>query len=91
VDPSVRELPDAVRRLRTNRLKTDREARDALIFAHGMATVLGTKILVAPGEVEDCDFVTRLSIGDTVHFSCIQLKELAPDDLNPNQTVGIKR
>ena len=87
LDPSLHELPDAVRRLRTNPLKTDRETRDALIFAHGMAAVLGTKVLVAPGEVEDCDFVSHFRIGDTDHFSCVQLKELAPNDLNPDQTM----
>lgn len=84
---SAHELPELVRRLRTNKLKTDREARDALIFAHGMAAVLKTKVLVAPGEVEDCDFITRFTIDEVDHLSCVQLKELAPADLNANQTI----
>lgn len=86
-DPGIHALPDAVRRLRTNRLKTEREGRDALIFAHGMAAVVGTKVLVAPGETEDCDFIARMTIGDTDHFACVQLKELAPADLNNTQTL----
>lgn len=82
------ETPDLIRRLRTNRLKTEREARDALIFAHGMASVLGVKVFVAPGETEDCDFITRARVGDTYHFCCVQLKELAPEDRNPSQTLA---
>src|SRR5437762_5128712 len=44
------DTPDLVRRLRTGRLKSDREARDALLSAHGMAGVVGAKVYVAPGE-----------------------------------------
>ena len=80
-------MPELVRRLRTNRLKTEREAREALIFAHGMASVLGAKVLVAPGETEDCDFVTKSLVVDMEYFCCVQLKELAPADLNERQTL----
>jgi hypothetical protein len=77
------EMPDLVRRLRTNKLKAEREARIAALFAYGMAGVIGTKVWVAPGEIEDCDFITRFRSGDVSHFSCVQLKELAPADLSP--------
>ena len=80
------ETPDLVRRLRTGKLKSDREARDALLFAQGMAGVVGAKVYVAPGEAEDCDFITRATVRDTTFFSCVQLKELVPDDLNPSQS-----
>ena len=86
-DPALLELPDVVRRLRTNQLKTDREARDALIFAHGMAGIVGAKVLVAPGETEDCDFVAKAVVNDIEHFFGVQLKELAPADLNEHQTL----
>ena len=81
------ETPDLVRRLRTGKLKSDREARDALLFAQGMAGVVGAKVYVAPGEAEDCDFITRATVRDTTFFSCVQLKELVPDDLNPSQSL----
>ncbi|MHB1298737.1 MAG: hypothetical protein ACYC0B_09445, partial [Gemmatimonadaceae bacterium] len=77
------DTPELIRRLRTNRLKTVREARDALIFAHGMAMRLGTKVYVAPGEVEDFDFTTCVGAADTLVFSGVQLKEWPPEDLNP--------
>ena len=79
--------PDLIKRLRTGRLKSEREARDALLFTHGMATVVGAKVYVAPGETEDCDFVTRAAVGDTIHYACVQLKELVPEDLNPSQSL----
>ena len=81
------DTPELVRRLRTGRLKCDREARDALLFAQGMARVVGAKVYVAPGETEDCDFVTRATVGDTTYYSCVQLKELVPDDLNPSHSL----
>ena len=83
---SQTDTPELIRRLRTNKLKTDREARDALVFAHGMATALRRKVFVAPGEIEDCDFVTRTQADDSEVFSCVQLKEFAPHDRNPSQT-----
>jgi hypothetical protein len=80
-------IPEAVLRLRTNNFKSEREARDAALFAHGMAKVCGVKVLVSPGETEDCDFLTRVRVEATEHFMCVQLKELAPGDLSPNQTL----
>jgi len=82
------DIPDLLRRLRTNGLKPAREGRDALIFAHGMATVVGAKVLVAPGETENCDFITRTTNDQVEHFACVQLKELAPADLSPQQTLA---
>lgn len=80
-------IPEVVLRLRTNSLKFEREARDAALFAHGMAVVCGVKVFVAPGETEDCDFLTKARVGDTDHFTCVQLKELAPEDLSPIQSL----
>jgi hypothetical protein len=87
VDLSATSTPELIRRLGTNKLKSDREARDALIFAFGMRTVVGAPVLVAPGETEDCDFITVATVDDTSHYTCVQLKELAPEDLNPSQTL----
>jgi hypothetical protein len=80
-------IPELVRRLRTNNLKDEREARDAAIFAHGMAAVCRTKILLSPGEAEDCDFITKAMVVDSELYSCVQLKELAPEDLSPTGTL----
>lgn len=80
-------IPEAVLRLRTNNLKSEREARDAALFAHGMAKVCGAKVLVAPGETEDCDFLTKIRLEGTEHLMCVQLKELAPEDVSPTQTL----
>ena len=87
IDLAQSDTPELIRRLRTNRLKTDREARNALLFAHGMSSAVAGKVLVAPGEVEDCDFITKTQVRDTEFFSCVQLKELAPEDLNPSHTL----
>lgn len=80
------ETPELIKRLRTGGLKSAREARDALVFAHGMAARCGTKVFVSPGEREDFDFVTRVQIDDRSIFSGVQLKEWPPADLNPNMS-----
>ena len=82
------DMPDRVRRLRTNALKEDKEARLACIFAYGMRAVVGTTVFVSPGETEDCDFLTRATVGETTFYHCVQLKELAPADLNPSQSLA---
>lgn len=78
------EIPDGVRRLRTGRLKGEREARDAALFAYGLATAVGTKVYVSPGESVDADFITFLVNDGTAVYTPVQLKELVPADLNPN-------
>jgi hypothetical protein len=52
-----------------------------------MGSYLATKVLVAPGETEDCDFLTKARVDDTEVFSCVQLKELTSEDRNPTQTL----
>ena len=85
VEDSLRELPAELRELspralhlRTNALKPHREGRDAALFAHGMATVLGTKVHFAPVERSDYDFVTGCGLHDTFVYTPVQLKEYAP-------------
>jgi hypothetical protein len=80
-------LPPNVRHLRTNELKSLRESRDAALFTLGIAEALGTKVLLAPVEAADYDFVTAWGEGDTLHFCPVQLKEWVPEELNP--TVGL--
>ena len=85
--PELALADDAVRRLRTNGLRELREGRIAYLFAVGMQSRFGVEFSVAVGEGEDFDFVVRTVIGDETHYIPVQLKELAPADLNPNQTL----
>lgn len=82
------EMPVAIKNLRTGNLKTAREARNAALFAHGMASIVGEKVLVSPGEDADADFFTCVGTGDSRKFTSIQLKELVPGHLNPSQTIA---
>jgi hypothetical protein len=62
------DVDQPIRRLRTNRLTSGREARVALLFAYGMAGLLDAKVLVSPGETEGCDFITRVLIDEPERF-----------------------
>ena len=81
------DVPDRVRRLRVNDLKGIREARDAAIFSHGMAAFLGTKVLYAPVESADFDFVTQCVVDETQCFVPVQLKEVPPAELAPKASL----
>ena len=70
------ELGPKARRLRTGDLKQIRDGRNAALFAHGMATVVGTKVSFADHEAADYDFVTSWVDGDKYRFCPVQLKEL---------------
>jgi hypothetical protein len=76
-----------VRALRTNGLKEYREKRDAAIFTYGMGVVQGAKIVYAPVERSDFDFVTMWHEGTVQHFCAVQLKELVPEHLNPTASL----
>lgn len=49
--------------------------------------MVGTRVLVAPAEGQDYDFVAAWTLGDTLHYSPAQLKEQPPADLNPSITL----
>jgi hypothetical protein len=85
--PELAQADERVRRLRTNGLRPIREGRIAYLFAVGMSTLFGVNFEVAIEEAEDFDFVLRTAIGEEVNFIPVQLKELAPEDLNPDQTL----
>lgn len=76
-------LPDRVRRLRTNQLKSVRELRDAAIFCVGMSEVLEREIYLGKIEEQDFDFIAMYISDETQHFIPVQLKELVSDHLNP--------
>ncbi len=79
--------PPRVKRLRTGDLKSIRETRNAAIFTHGLARVLGLRIGFAPVEESDYDFVTSWVKDETRNYAPVQLKELVPEDLNPESTL----
>ena len=82
------ELPDKVRRLRTNKLKETREARLAAIFAYAMEKcVLRAPVRFAPHEDADYDFVVSWTSEEETLYCPVQLKELPPDDINPKPSM----
>ena len=80
-------MPENVRRLRTNGLKQQREMRDAALLCVGISKRFGYQIRFAPTEDEDFDFVATWSTSDTRHICRVQLKEVAPEDLNPKSSI----
>jgi hypothetical protein len=81
------ELPRPVRELRTNSLKTWREAREAALFCHGLGQRLDTTVLFAREEARDHDFIAASVISGVRHVVPVQLKEVVPADLNPSASM----
>jgi len=81
--------PDAVDvfALRTNELNRFRDLRDGALFAYGMGLVFGMKIGIAADEDVDHDCITAWVEGDTPTYCPVQLKELPPEDRNPDLTI----
>lgn len=71
-----------IRRLRTRALKEWRETRLAALFCHKISVRSGQKVYVSKGEFEDADSVAMWQAGDEVRFTPIQIKEVAPNELN---------
>ena len=84
---ATKDIEPKVLRLRTGDLKPEREARNAAIFTHGMASVVGTKVFMARHEADDYDFVAAWTENDACRFCPVQLKEMVPHDLNPGATL----
>jgi hypothetical protein len=76
-----------VRRLRSRDLREWREARIAALFCHGYGERIGQKIYFSKGEFEDADCVAHWNNGEEPRFAPIQIKEVAPNDLNGDATI----
>jgi hypothetical protein len=63
------------------------EDRRCAIFCHGAGQALNAKILFAPFESSDYDYVGAYSIGSSFHMFPIQLKQVAPSRLNARGSV----
>jgi hypothetical protein len=75
-------------RLRTRELRPYHQNRQAAIFCYGMGqAVLKTPVSVAHIEAEDFDCIAAWERGSERIFTPIQLKELAPEDLNPRASL----
>ncbi len=78
-------LEPRIKRMRTNKLKKWKEARDAALFSYGMANcVLKMPVTVAIAKLEksDYDFVMKWTKREREYYCPVQLKELPPDDIN---------
>jgi hypothetical protein len=88
IEVSGTSLPEPIRTLRTQKLKPEREKRDAAIFCVGISERIGCEVRFAPIEDQDFDFVaTWLDANAKWHFCPVQLKEVVPPHLNPGAPI----
>ncbi|MBL8998774.1 MAG: hypothetical protein JNL44_15785 [Gemmatimonadetes bacterium] len=80
-------IDEKVARLRTANLKPERESRDAALLTCGLRARLGVPVYYAPVEDSDHDFVVRIDAATGQFFTPVQLKELVPNDLNPDASL----
>lgn len=81
-------LDDKIKNLRTSQLKQHREGWEAAIFCYGMSKLLGVPVYVAPYEKSDYDAIAMRVEDNTQYFTPLQIKEVVPDDLNPNTDIN---
>jgi hypothetical protein len=81
------DVPEKIRKLRTNELKELRELREAAIFCHGVSQRIGQTVYVGRGESQDYDFVASWVVDDKQHLAPVQLKEVVPTDINPRSSL----
>ena len=61
------QMDSKTRALRTNRLKPEREMREASLFCFGIEQKLGVTVEFSLVEDQDFDFVARVKTDDTEH------------------------
>lgn len=80
--------PEPIKALRTQKLKSALEKRDAAIFCVGISKFTGFDIRFAHLENQDFDFITRwLDSDGTEHYCPVQLKEVVPPNLNARSSI----
>jgi len=84
---SITDTPDTIRNLRTNKLKAEREAWDIAIFCYLMSKAIGIDIYFSRIEKSDYDSIFTWNDGSSQCFSPVQMKELVPEETNPNTTL----
>ena len=80
-------LPYDLASLRKRNVRLYGESRQCALFCYGMGKVLGTKVSYAHFECSDYDFVSVRQHGDTLYYTPIQMKELVPEETNPNTSI----
>lgn len=80
-------MSDKIRNLRTNTLSDHRENWDAAVFCQLMSLALGIKIFFSTEEASDFDSVFTWKDNDFQSFAPVQMKELVPEETNPNSTL----
>jgi hypothetical protein len=76
-------IPDRLKALRTNELKTIRETRQAALFALGLRRWAGNaSVEVAASEDSDYDAVFRRLDDELMSYTPVQLKEVVPERWN---------
>jgi hypothetical protein len=79
------DIDERIRHLRTNSLKEWQEARFAALFAYGISNaVLHLPTHLSKTEKVDFDAVMKWQQNGEDHYSPLQIKELPPDDINPD-------
>ncbi|MEO1020522.1 MAG: hypothetical protein AAFY56_22970 [Pseudomonadota bacterium] len=87
VDVSLSDTPRPIKNLRSNKLKSSRERRDAALFCVGMSELINREVYFAPTEDQDFDFVSTWFEDDTQIYCPVQLKEVVPGHLNKRASV----
>ncbi len=80
IDPKVRAL-------RTRGLRKYNEWRQAALFCHGISSLLGTTLYFAHVKAKAHDYVTMRVVDRVQRFTPLQLKELVPNETNPDATL----
>jgi hypothetical protein len=83
-----KEIDEKVRNLRTNLLKRPREGRAAALFCMGISKYMGEEVIFSLTESSDYDFVVCWKKDDLLNYASVQLKELVPEQLNPNAEIN---
>ena len=79
------DMEERIRHLRTNSLKEWQEARFAALFAYGISNaVLHLPTHLSKTEKVDFDAVMKWQENGEDHYSPLQIKELPPDNINPD-------
>lgn len=79
--------PSRERRLQTRDTMPLRELREAALLCHGLATRFGETIGVTHWEEHDHDAVALIQKPGESCFYPLQMKQLPPDDLNPQASL----
>jgi hypothetical protein len=83
-------LDPRIRALRDRGQEHFLEARQGCLFCYGMSQKLGVTVSFIPVERQDYDGVAVWLDGDIERYCPLQLKELVPAKLNPNDTINAR-